>query len=192
MAPRTVGALALRPTGNALGRYYFFSLKSGLFLNRTYATKLQMPAEVIDRVHALARRQRAQLGLLFGDRNNNPPDEDAAEDDAASEQHDDEDDAVSENHADDEPDDDDDDPADDRLNPPGIRVRVNPSLHAGPIPGVDESAGDSNDENDEYAANNDDNDGILHAIPGVDHDLVDADELSTMKLKLIMKTTQTT
>jgi hypothetical protein len=33
MAPRTVGALALHPTGNALGRHYFFSLKSGLLLN---------------------------------------------------------------------------------------------------------------------------------------------------------------
>jgi hypothetical protein len=65
---RTVGALGLRPTGNALGSNYFISLKSGLLLNRTYPTKLPMPDEVIDRVHALARRQRAQLGLLFGDR----------------------------------------------------------------------------------------------------------------------------
>jgi hypothetical protein len=72
MAPRTVGALALRPTGNAQGSYYFFSLKSGLLLTRTYATKLPMPDEVIDRVHALARRQRAQLGLLFGDRLQRP------------------------------------------------------------------------------------------------------------------------
>jgi hypothetical protein len=31
-----------------------------------------MPAEVIDRVHALARRQRAQMRLLFGDRLQHP------------------------------------------------------------------------------------------------------------------------
>jgi hypothetical protein len=53
---------------NAQGSHYFFSLKSGLLLTRTYATKLPMHDEAIARVHALARRQRAQLGLLFGDR----------------------------------------------------------------------------------------------------------------------------
>jgi hypothetical protein len=60
-----VGALALRTTENAHGNYHFFKLKSGLLLTRTYVTKLPMPDEVIDRVHALVRRQRAQL-LLEG------------------------------------------------------------------------------------------------------------------------------
>jgi hypothetical protein len=68
MRPRTVGALALRPNGNAQGNWYFLSLSTGRILNQTHATKLPMPAEVIDRVHALARRQKANQGLLFTNR----------------------------------------------------------------------------------------------------------------------------
>lgn len=34
MAPRTIGALALRPTGNAQGNFYFFSLSTGRIINR--------------------------------------------------------------------------------------------------------------------------------------------------------------
>jgi len=72
MASRTVGALALRPTGNKQGGFYFFSLTSGQVLNRNYATKLPMPNEVIERVHLLARRQKANMGgLVFGDRDRN-------------------------------------------------------------------------------------------------------------------------
>jgi hypothetical protein len=48
MAPWTVGALAFRPTKNAQGSYYFFSLKSGLLLTRTYATKLPMTKLLIE------------------------------------------------------------------------------------------------------------------------------------------------
>ena len=70
MDPRTVGALVLRPTGNAQGSHYFLSLATGRRLNRLNATKLPMPAEVIDRVHVLARRQNANRGLVFGDRDN--------------------------------------------------------------------------------------------------------------------------
>jgi hypothetical protein len=33
MAPRTIGALAMRPTGNAQGNYYFFSLSTGRIIN---------------------------------------------------------------------------------------------------------------------------------------------------------------
>jgi hypothetical protein len=40
MGSRTVGALALRPTGNAQGGYYFFSLSTGRVINRNRATKL--------------------------------------------------------------------------------------------------------------------------------------------------------
>ena len=68
MAPRTVGALALRPTGNAQGNWYFLSLSTGRILNRTNGTKLPMPGEVIERVHAMARRQKANPGLVFMDR----------------------------------------------------------------------------------------------------------------------------
>ena len=38
-------------------------------LNRTHATPLPMPDDVIDQVHSIARRQEANPGLVFGDRN---------------------------------------------------------------------------------------------------------------------------
>lgn len=72
MSTRTVGALALRPTGNMQGGFYFFSLSSGQVINRNVATKLPMPNEVVDRVHQLARQQKANMaGLVFGDRAGN-------------------------------------------------------------------------------------------------------------------------
>jgi len=83
MATRTTGAIALRPTGNEQGGYFFFSLTTGRVLNRNRWTTLPMPAEVIDRVHALARRSAA--GLTIADRLGNPivplADEDDADDD---------------------------------------------------------------------------------------------------------------
>jgi hypothetical protein len=84
MAPRTIGALALRPTGNAQGNYYFFSLSTGRILNRVHATKLSMPDDVIERVHAMARRQKANPGLVFLDRNQVPDvdDDDSDADDS--------------------------------------------------------------------------------------------------------------
>jgi hypothetical protein len=55
MTPRTIGALALRPTGNAQGTWYFMSLSMGHVLKRNHATKLPMPHEVIDSMHRMAR-----------------------------------------------------------------------------------------------------------------------------------------
>ena len=54
MAPQTIGALAMRPTGNAQGNYYFFSLSTSRIINCAHATKLPMPDDVISRVHVLA------------------------------------------------------------------------------------------------------------------------------------------
>jgi hypothetical protein len=67
MNTRTVGALALRPTGNQQGGYYFYSLSTGRRLHRTHWTELPMPDDVKDRVHALARRARASRRLTFTD-----------------------------------------------------------------------------------------------------------------------------
>ena len=61
MATRSTGAIALRPTGNAQGGYYFFSLSTGRRLNRNNWTALPMPNEVIDRVHKMARKARNGL-----------------------------------------------------------------------------------------------------------------------------------
>jgi hypothetical protein len=79
MAPCTIGALAMHPTGNVQGNYYFFSLSTGWIINRMHATKLPMPDDVIKRVHGIACRQKANLGLMFLDCNQAP---DVADDDA--------------------------------------------------------------------------------------------------------------
>ena len=71
MDSRTAGATALRPTGNAQGGYYFMSISTGRRLNRNNWSILPMPNEVIERVHNLARRQSANKGLLFMDREGN-------------------------------------------------------------------------------------------------------------------------
>ena len=57
MEPRAIGALALFPTGNHQGGVYYLSLLTRRVLNRTRATKLLMPDDVIDHVHHMARQQ---------------------------------------------------------------------------------------------------------------------------------------
>mmetsp|Transcript_26580 Transcript_26580/g.37698 ORF Transcript_26580/g.37698 Transcript_26580/m.37698 type:complete len:142 (+) Transcript_26580:64-489(+) len=81
---RTIGALALWPTGNVQGNYYFFSLDSGRITNRTHATQLPMPNNAIDCVHAIARRQKANPGLVFLDRNKQPILDDGLQDDISA------------------------------------------------------------------------------------------------------------
>lgn len=101
MATRTTGAIALRPTGNAQGGYFLYSLSTGRVLNRNNWTALPMPQDVIARVHTLARRAAANVALTFADRFGDViPDED------------DDDDALDTDYvpgADDTDDDDDDD-----------------------------------------------------------------------------------
>ena len=67
---RTVGAIALRPTGNQQGGYFFMSLHTGCIINRLHATKLPMPSEVIIRVDQLAKAQNMIPSLAFGNRDN--------------------------------------------------------------------------------------------------------------------------
>jgi hypothetical protein len=81
MATRTTGAIALRPTGNIEGGYYFFSLATGRRLNRNRWTELPMPADVIDRVYTLARRGLAVEGLSFAENGHDPNDRDPNRDD---------------------------------------------------------------------------------------------------------------
>jgi hypothetical protein len=83
MATRTTGAIALRPTGNDQGGYYFFSLATGRRLNRNRWTALPMPADVIDRVHLLARAGNALAGMAFTDRNGQVIDDDDDADDVS-------------------------------------------------------------------------------------------------------------
>ena len=48
---RTIGAIALGPTGNLQGAYKFLNLRTGKKITRRNWTKLPMPQEVIDRVN---------------------------------------------------------------------------------------------------------------------------------------------
>jgi hypothetical protein len=104
MTPRTIGALALRPTGNAQGTWYFMSLSTGRVLKWNHATKLPMPHEVIDSMHCMARRQKANPGLVFGDSSNvlDPMDDSGDSSDF-------DDDSDDESYADEDRDSDDDD-----------------------------------------------------------------------------------
>ena len=156
MAPRTVGAIALRPTGNAQGSYYFFSLDSGRVINRLHATPLPMPNEVKDRVLLLARRQKANPGLIFLDRHRQPFDDDM-DDDASDHGPDDEDD-------DDGTDDDD--------------SSYHPDDTSDAFDSDDDDADDANDYPD-YAENTgvEDADDDDEQTPGVDDD--DDDEPTT-------------
>ena len=68
MSPRTIGSIAMRPTGNDQGGNYCMSLKTGHILNRNNATPLPMPIEVIEHVHRISHR--APVGITFADINN--------------------------------------------------------------------------------------------------------------------------
>jgi hypothetical protein len=70
MGARTVGAIATRPTGNTQGGYYFIRLDTGRRINRRDWTTLPMPDIVIDQVHRLARRAKANRNLAFTNLNN--------------------------------------------------------------------------------------------------------------------------
>lgn len=117
MASQTTGAIALRPTGNAQGGYFFMSLATG----RNWWTLLPMPNEVINRVHVLARcNPKNAPSLVFGDRNGVPipdPTVDEDDDDDDSTFVPDSDDDASDSDSDDDDDDDSNDGADDPDNP---------------------------------------------------------------------------
>ena len=58
MQPRTIGALALHPTGNAEGSFFFLSLDTGHVINCLQATAIPMPDEVVDKVHHQGSRKQ--------------------------------------------------------------------------------------------------------------------------------------
>jgi hypothetical protein len=67
MNTRTTGAIALRPTGNTQGGYYFYSLTTARKINQNCWTSLPMPADVISRVHTMARQNNIPPRLTFTD-----------------------------------------------------------------------------------------------------------------------------
>eukprot|EP00984_Skeletonema_dohrnii_P029066 scaffold19411_cov178-Skeletonema_dohrnii-CCMP3373.AAC.1 len=64
MTPRTVGAIAFRPTGDG-NAHIFISLQTGRALTRSDWTELPLPDDAIDRMHTLARRAKAATTLTF-------------------------------------------------------------------------------------------------------------------------------
>ena len=67
MLLRTIGAIALHPTGNNQGRHYFFILESGRRISCSKWTSLSMPSDVIKRVHELSILMNGMQGLSFGE-----------------------------------------------------------------------------------------------------------------------------
>ena len=65
MRSRTVGAIALRPMGNATAGYFFLSLNTGRRISAQSWTPLPVPQEVIHRVHVLAQQSNASPGCDF-------------------------------------------------------------------------------------------------------------------------------
>ena len=169
MIPRTTGALALRPTGNIQGGHYFYSLTTGRRINRNHWTALPMPADVINRVHILARRDKAGAGVSFADRAGitfvDDDDPDASDDDDSSYNPDED-----SNNSDSSDSDDDDANADPNHQPiviAGVNypvayiAEVDPTARiAGVNPNVDDNNNDANGdgEEDEDTDEDDDND----------------------------------
>ena len=152
MAARTIGAIALRPTGNTQGGYFFYSLTTGRVLNRGRWTSLPMPNEVIDRVHRMARQEHGNNGLFFEDRNHNPlvdPD-DADEDDSTYHPEEGDDDI---DDGDDNEDGDDDDDPDLPQDPNDEQPLHNIPPHINNDDPVDET--DQESESDHHDNNND-------------------------------------
>ncbi len=117
MATRTTGAIATKPTGNAQGGFWFYSLTTGRMLDRTRWTPLPMPQDVIDRVAVLARQN--PVGMNFTNMRN-----EAMYD--LDDDHDSDSDNDSDYDSDDDNDEDDDDDYDDFI--AGVDVPNNADL----------------------------------------------------------------
>jgi hypothetical protein len=80
MKTRTTGAIATKPTGNAQGGHWFYSLTTGRMLDRMRWTPLPMPADVIARVATLAKNN--PVGLNFTNMRNEPYEDIDSDDDS--------------------------------------------------------------------------------------------------------------
>jgi hypothetical protein len=139
MATRTTGAIATKPTGNAQGGFWFYSLTTGRMLDRTRWTPLPMPQDVIDRVAVLARQN--PVGMNFTNMRNEAIYDIDDDDDDNSDSDDDSD-------YDSEDDDDDDDDYDDFI--AGVDIPINNADLPDPP--------DENENVDEHQQNEDDDD----------------------------------
>ena len=67
MQPRTIGTIALQPTGNVQGGLYFYILSTGDIISRSIWTPLPMPEDIIDRVHELAAADKVSRGTIYSE-----------------------------------------------------------------------------------------------------------------------------
>jgi hypothetical protein len=68
MAARTVPALALRPTGNMLGGFFFLSLVSGRTITRGLQSYTTLPmSQNIDQINAMCEQADAHPGVYFSE-----------------------------------------------------------------------------------------------------------------------------
>ena len=88
----TLDAVFLGPIGNNQGRFFALNLKTGHQIKHTHPTILPATDIAIDRVHAMATKEKMSNGLIFGDRawnttildlnlTSNTEDNDASDDD---------------------------------------------------------------------------------------------------------------
>ena len=73
MELQATGALALQPTGNVKGGFYFYNLAIGHIISRRQLTSLAIPTEAISVVHALAETYNASKGVNYNNNSPNPP-----------------------------------------------------------------------------------------------------------------------
>ena len=196
MESRTLECLALRPTGNRQGSYYFLNIHTGRIITRRRWTALPMPKRIQDLVRRSARRFPSALEVLNGAHEEIPDPVPDADDDAEEEEDDDYDpDDDDDDDDDDVADNDDDDDDDDGNVEQPIIFNQPDANHDGPLAGVatnydnvnddnyyavlngDDEADDDNDDGDNdgtdvTTTNNDDSDGDAAGAeePHDDHD----------------------
>jgi hypothetical protein len=136
MRTRTTGAIATKPTGDSQGGHSFYSLTTGRMLDRRQWTHLHMPADVIERIHVLAKA--SQVGMNFTNVRNE------VYDDFGTDNSDYDSDEDSDYESDDESSDDDDDDYDDFIE--GVNIDNPPDPPDPPETNVDEPQNNHDDD----------------------------------------------
>jgi hypothetical protein len=64
MHTQTTGAIATKPTGNAHGGHWFYSLATGRMLDHRQWNPLPMPSDIIERIDILAKASLARMKFM--------------------------------------------------------------------------------------------------------------------------------
>jgi hypothetical protein len=63
MHTRTTGEIMTKPTGNAQGRHWLYSMATGRMLDRRIWTPLPMPSDVIERINIFDKASQAEMNF---------------------------------------------------------------------------------------------------------------------------------